>query len=281
MKTNQKDIEKMNDKTFVLTVIIKKEDIQNEYQSAIKSIQANFEAKGFRKGKAPLDVVEQQVSKEHVVEDVASRLISKAYTEKVKELGLKPIIQPQVDLKNPPATFDKDWEIQLTSCELPDIAIDDKFIDEVKKINKEEPKKESKEIKEDKAGTENQKIDAILEVLVKHSKVTLPEILIESDIQHHLSHLVEQAESVGLTVAQYLKSKNQTLENYRESLKEQIQKEWTINLAISKIAETQKIEVSEKEVNDIVAQNPALSSNINFVYYLLSQQKVFDYLRKL
>ncbi len=274
MKTNEKNFQKTADKTFTLHITIKKDDVLREYQEAIKHVQNEFETKGFRKGKVPLDVVEQQINKEHIVEDVASRLISKAYTEEVKANDLKPIIQPIVDFKNPPASFDKDWEIDLTSCELPDLELNEKYVTEIKKINAEKPEKETAE-----AG--NKKIDETIDILVKNSKVKLPDILVNSDIEHHLSHLVEQAEQVGLTVAQYLKSKNQTLEQYKETLKTQIEKEWTINLAISKVAESQKIEVSEKEINEIVGQNPNLSSNLNFVYYLLIQQKVFEYLKKL
>lgn len=274
MKTNEKNFQRTDNKTFILRITIKKEDILKEYQEAIKHVQNEFETKGFRKGKVPLDVVEQQINKEHIVEDVASKLISKSYTEQVKEHDLKPIIQPQVDFKNPPASFDKDWEIELTSCELPVLELSEKYVAEVKKINAEKPEKETVE-------AENKKVDQTIDVLIKNSKVKLPDILVNSDIEHHLSNLIEQAQQVGLTVPQYLKGKNQTLEQYKETLKAQIEKEWTINLAISKVAEAQKIEVTEKEVDEIVKGNPNLSSNLNFVYYLLIQQKVFAYLKKL
>ncbi len=68
--------------------------------------------------------------------------------------------------------------------------------------------------------------------------------------------------------------------NWREH-KKQLIKEWTLNLAISQIAKEQKIEVSEKEVTDISTSNPSLGKNINFIYYLLTQQKVFDFLKKI
>jgi FKBP-type peptidyl-prolyl cis-trans isomerase (trigger factor) len=269
MKTNSKKQSVLTDKTFVIDITVKKEDILKEYKDALISIQKDFETKGFRKGKTPLDVVEQQVSKEKVVEDVASKLISREYSKKVEELKLRPIIQPIVNFKNPPADFDKDWEIELTGCELPELELNEKYLDEIKKINTE------------KFEDENKKIDKLIETLVKYSKVNLPNILVESDIQHHLTHLVDQATQVGLTVDQYLKGKNQDLKTYKESLKSQIEKEWTINLAISKVAQDQKIEVTQKEVEDIVSKNPAMASNINFIYYLLTQQKVFDFLKKI
>ncbi|MDD2483212.1 MAG: hypothetical protein PHE71_02985, partial [Candidatus Shapirobacteria bacterium] len=72
-----------------------------------------------------------------------------------------------------------------------------------------------------------------------------------------------------------------TLEQYKENLKKQLIKEWTLNLSITQIAKEQKIEVTKTEVTDIAKTNPSLGQNVNFIYYLLTQQKVFDFLKKL
>jgi FKBP-type peptidyl-prolyl cis-trans isomerase (trigger factor) len=267
--TPNKSIQKNPDKTFILNLEITKEAIQNEYQNTLKSFQANFETKGFRKGKAPLDVVEGQISKEKLFEEVASHVISHSYSDAIKTNELKPIIQPQIKFQNEHPDFDQDWQIEITGCELPEIELNKTYQEEVKKINT------NKDIKD-----ENQKMDQIVKSLVNNSKLELPQILIDSDLQSHLSDLINQANQAGITVSQYLESQKQTLEGYKESLKKRIIEEWTINLAINKIAKDNKIEVSEDEVKEILAKNPALSKNINMVYYLLTQQKVFDFLKK-
>jgi FKBP-type peptidyl-prolyl cis-trans isomerase (trigger factor) len=92
---------------------------------------------------------------------------------------------------------------------------------------------------------------------------------------------MDQSKQAGTNVNDYLKEKGLTIEQYKENLKKQLTKEWTLNLAITKIATEQKIEVSEKEIATITASNPALSQNMNLVYYLLTQQKVFEFLKKL
>ena len=71
--TPNSSIQKLKDKSFVLNLNIKVADIQKEYQQTLKSIQANFETKGFRKGKAPLSVVESQVSPQKIFEEVPCR----------------------------------------------------------------------------------------------------------------------------------------------------------------------------------------------------------------
>lgn len=270
MKTNSIDLKKQDNKIFTLNLEIKVDDIKKEYQEHLRHFQSHFETKGFRKGKAPLDVVEQNISPEKLFEEVASHLISHAYGEKIKEHGLKPIVQPQIKFTNKDVDFDHDWQVELTSCELPEIKLNDKYLTEIKKINSD------KDLTD-----ENQKIEKIIDALVKNGQVELPDLLIESDTQNQLSQLVDQARQAGITVNDYLKNKGLTLEQYKDNLKKQLTKEWTLNLAISQIAKEQKIEVTEQEVTAITQSNPALGQNMNFVYYLLTQQKVFDFLKKL
>jgi trigger factor len=268
MKPNS-SIQKLKDKTFVLNLEIDQQDIQKEYQETLQSIQKNFETKGFRKGKAPLDVVKDSVSSEKIFEEVASHVISHAYSEAIKTNDLKPIIQPIVKFKGGQPDLDHSWQVEITSCELPEIELSEKYHSEVKKVN------EDKDIKD-----ENQRMDKIIKILIDNAKTTLPDILIDSDLQSHLSGLIDQANQAGITVNQYLESQKQTLESYKENLKKRIIDEWTINLSINKIAKDNKIEVSEDEVKTILTQNPSLSKNINMIYYLLTQQKVFEFLKK-
>lgn len=262
-------IQKLKDKTFILNLKIDLKDIQKEYQSSLQSIQKNFETKGFRKGKAPLSVVIDSTSPEKIFEEVASHLISHVYFEAIKTNNLKPIIQPQVKFKNEHPDLDHSWEIEITGCELPEIELGENYQTEIKKINT------NKDIKD-----ENQRMDQIIKVLINSAKLTLPDILIDSDLQSHLSGLIDQANQAGITVTQYLDSQKLTLENYKENLKKRIIDEWTVNLSINKIAKDNKIEVSEDEVKAVLAKNPSLSKNINMVYYLLTQQKVFEFLKK-
>jgi FKBP-type peptidyl-prolyl cis-trans isomerase (trigger factor) len=268
MKPN-KNLQKLKDKTFTLQLEIKAEDIKKEYQKQLNVVQSNFETKGFRKGKAPLETVKANVSAEKMFEEVASHLISEVYGKAIKENELKPITQPQVKFKNEHPDLEHDWQIEIKSCELPKIELNKKYLEAVKKINTDK-----------KITDENQKMDQIIKSVITDSKLDLPEILIESDLQSHLSGLVNQASQAGITVQQYLESQKQTLDVYKQNLRKKIIQEWTINLAISKIAKDNKIEVSETEIKDLLAKNPALSKNINMVYYLLTQQKVFEFLKK-
>ena len=199
MKTNKKEFEKLANNSFTLRFTVTKEEIKKEYQHALTHAQEHFEAKGFRKGKAPLDVVERNVSQTALLEDAASHILSHAYEAKVKENNLNPIIQPQVKVLNPPVELNKDWDVEITGCELPNFEIDKKCFDEIKKINNK---------KEDTKETEkNDKLDQIINTVIAHSKTDLPPILIDADLDHRLSSLVDQINQAGITVEQFLKNK--------------------------------------------------------------------------
>jgi len=270
MKTNESNLKKQADKTFVLKLTIASKDVKNEYSNQLKSVQANFENKGFRKGKAPLEVVEQSISQEKLFEEVASRLISNAYAEEIKKNDLKPIIQPQVKFLGNPSSFEADWEIEITGCEMPDLKLNDKYKEDIKKANTSNKDKK-----------DEQNIDKLVDVLIKNSQIKLPQILINSDLDNQMHQLAHQAAHENQTAEEYLKSQNKTLKDYQTEIEKQLIKEWTLNLAITKISQDEKIEIDQKEVQQILSSNPAMAENINLLYYILTQQKVFDFLKNL
>jgi len=102
-----------------------------------------------------------------------------------------------------------------------------------------------------------------------------------NDVNRRLSELVDQLQLAKLTLDQYLKNKKTTLVKYREELEKQVKNDWTLNLAINQIAIDQKLKVEEKEIKDIFTKSPELKNDPNLVYYLLTQQKVLDYLQNI
>ena len=256
MKTN-KTLRQLADKTFILNLTIKQEQIQKEYQNILVSIQKNFKTKGFRTGKVPLAIVKQNISDSKIIEDIISRLVPRLYSQKIKKYHLKPIIQPQVKFKNPPITIDKDWQIEITACQLPSLSLKTSYQNQIKKINSSKLKNQDK-------------INKIAEILIKNSQVTIPPVLIQTDLQKQLSSLIDQTRQAGLTVNQYLQSKKITLEQYKQNLAIHIQKQWTLNLAIDKIAQDHKI----KSTNKATPSSP-------HARHIARQQKVMDFLQKL
>lgn len=268
MTKDKSGLQLKTDKSFVFTLLITKDEINQEYHHTLEHVAAEFESKGFRKGKAPLEVVKANVATDKLLSEVFSHLVTHLYQHRVEEHQLHPIIDPKVKIINPPLSLDKDWQVEITGCQLPLLTLSAKYKTETSTINQ-------------KKLDDAKKLDALFDNLLTHSQVELPDILIEADTQKHLADLVEQTQQAGITVTQYLKSKNETLEEYQKKLETKVRNEWTLNLAISQIALDEKITPTEVEVKALVEKNPQLKSNPNLVYYLLTQQKVIDFLKKL
>ncbi|MFA4827126.1 MAG: trigger factor [Candidatus Shapirobacteria bacterium] len=268
MKPKPKIFEKLKDQTFVLNLTIPQNQIQSSYQSVLVSYQSKLKIDGFRSGKIPLDLVKDKVSATTLLEETASKAISQVYSEKIKELDLKPIIQPKIKLKNPPISLDKEWEVEVTGCETPQITLSPNYQEDIKKINLSPDKPETL-------------VPKYYQSFLKHSQVDLPAILIEANLSQEFSRLIDQTTQAGISVDDYFKSKNTTQKAYQDTLTQKIKEDWTINLAISDIAKTQKIEIKSQDVEDVLAKNPGISKNVQLVYYLLEQQKVIDYLKTL
>lgn len=270
MTTNTQPLTKNSDKSFTLALTIKKEDISHAYNHALEHLSQEVEINGFRKGKAPLDMVKQHISEEKLMEETAQVVISQAYQTKIEENQLRPIIQPKIKILNPPVSLDKDWDLEIVSCELPEIKIDDTFRVEITESNT-----KSKDQKKE------ERVNQILEILLKKSQTVLPAILVDSEIEYKLSKLVDQADQAGITIQTFFKNQNTNLEDYKSKLKNQITKEWTLNLAIDHIAKDNHIEVTQEEVADEMKKYPDAKADPGFISFILLQNKTLEYLLNL
>jgi trigger factor len=270
MKTNHQ-LKQLKDKSFTIELTLESADIQKEYQHVLTEVQANFEKKGFRKGSVPLNIITQEVDPKTIIEEVLNHLLPEAYKSIIEEHKLKPVVEPSIKIKSEKLTLENNWELELSASELPEISIDPNAFVEIKTINKESDPKADKKAQ----------IDKIITVILKNTKLDLPEIIVNNDVNRRLSDLVDQLRSANLTVDQYLKNKKTTLVQYRQDLEKQIKNDWSLNLAINQIAIDQKLEVDKKEVEELLAQSPELKNDPNLVYYLLTQQKVINYLQSI
>jgi trigger factor len=268
------DFEVLKDKSFKINLTVPQSDIKAKFDQLIKKFSTEVKVDGFRKGKVPLNVAKDHLSEEKVIEEVFSDLVTALYSKKIDELHLSPIVPPQIVIKNPPLTPDKEWQIEISACNLPEIELDDKLFEQIKKINKAQPEKKDSKI-------ENEQLNQILDTVVKTSKLDLPQILVDHEVEHKMSHLVDQVNQAGLSINQYLKSKNLSLEKFQESLVTEVRQEWVINLAITKIAQEQKLNSTEAEVHELLEKAPHLNDNHNLAHYVITQQKVFEFLKKL
>jgi FKBP-type peptidyl-prolyl cis-trans isomerase (trigger factor) len=273
-------IQKSADGTVELTITVPWTDIQATYQIVVDESVANAEIAGFRKGKAPKAMVEENLDKSKVYEETIKRLVPKAYTEAVTEQKITPIMMPEINLKS--AEEGKDWVLSAKTCERPEVklgdykrAIADLKVSKAPKIivpGKEDTKDEQK----------GPTIDDVLTALMTAVSVSIPAILVEHEVTHQLSELVDQTKKLGLTVEQYLASTNKTAESVKADFTDIATKNLSFEFILEAIADAEKIAVTDEEVDKVFssAKSPEERKNLeNQRYYLTSlirRQKTLD-----
>ncbi|MCO6432210.1 MAG: trigger factor [Deltaproteobacteria bacterium] len=103
-------IENIDEVTRRLKVTIPVDQVTRELDDALKNLQKNVRLKGFRQGKAPLEMV-RQLHGERLRFEVTNKLIDSSLKESLKEHNLDMVGSPEIDL----ASFEPGKEIEYTA----------------------------------------------------------------------------------------------------------------------------------------------------------------------
>ena len=93
-------IERIENNQVVITFTVAKEEVAAAFAKAFKTVGEKVNVPGFRKGKAPRNILEKKVGKGPIVEEAFDLVANKKYGEALKEHSLYPIDNPEVtDMK--------------------------------------------------------------------------------------------------------------------------------------------------------------------------------------
>ena len=215
---------------IVFTVTIPWTEVKEEYQNQLKTLASQTELPGFRKGMAPINLVEEKADKKKLFGQVIEVVLPKAYKKEAETRKLIPFIQPRV--KPIQAQENQDWIFEITVITKP--AVDLADLEEKLKSALAPSKIITPDNKEP---TKDEKMKIAFDTLLDTVKVDLPQILVEEEVNLRLSQLVDQVQSIGMTMDQYLAAKQLTPEKLRESYQKTAKEMLILNLALDKIAE--------------------------------------------
>jgi len=91
-------VEKLEKNIVALEVTVDAEKFVVAVKQAAKVLAKKVNVPGFRKGKAPRQMVELHVGKEALYDEALDHIIGPAYAEAVVESGISPVDRPAVDL---------------------------------------------------------------------------------------------------------------------------------------------------------------------------------------
>lgn len=282
-------LKKLPKSTYEVLVNVTWDQIEKEYQKAFEEVQKETTVEGFRKGKAPKAVAEKHISKEDVYQKMIRAMLPAVYDEILKTEKLVPITSPRIELIK--AKEKEDWEFKITFAEKPAINLGDykKKIAEAKKTSKKEdiwvPGKEPEKKKEEEGKQQN--LNVLLEALLKEAKCEVPDLLIEEELNHRLTALLEDIQKIGLTAEAYLKSKGTNMEELRKKFTKEIEDTYKIEFVLGEIAEQEHITVEPKDLEALFGritderERQSAQANAYFYASILRKQKTLEFLNSL
>lgn len=156
------------------------------------------------------------------------------------------------DYKADLASKDAVFKIKLHGIKVKEVpALDDEFAKDVSEFDtldelKKDIKKQLEKRKNDDA--ENELHNTLLEEVAKGIKAEIPEAMIEKTIDDDVNEYSYRLQSQGLKLETYLKYTGMDMKGFREGFKERAETQVRLNLALEKIIEKEKIEVTEEDI---------------------------------
>ena len=271
-------MQKLDDGTIQLTIPIPWSEVQKTRETVISEAISTAEMPGFRKGKAPREVVEKSLDETRLRDEVLKKLLPQSYITAVQDHKLQPIMNPKISVQK--IEDGKDWEFLAQTVELPEIILG-KYKQEVKKITAKSkiaiPGKEKTEVN----------FDEVMKAVLDSAQLTIPALLIEGEVDRQLSNTLDEIKKLGLSLDQYLSSTGKTAEALREDYRKKAENDIKIEFILQKIAEEEKISVEEKEIEEAVQkakdedERQHLEANKYLLANIIRQQKTLDFLRNL
>lgn len=285
-------------KTFELEFSLPWPEVKKTYDLTLKEIASQTAIKGFRKGKAPINLVEKSADKQKIYEEVIKKLLPKTYDQTVKQHHLEPIMSPKIQLVS--LKEGENWQFKAIACERPEIKLgnyEQLIKGELAKtkiwlpgqrsfsegVTPDKAKKEAgKEVKQ----SYDEKLKIVTQTLLNNIKVEIADILIEDEVNRMLTRFLDQVNSLGMTIEQYLHNKGITNSQLRQQYQKQAEDTLKIEFILEKIIENKKITVSPQEINKMIEVTPdekvrqqlKTPLQMSYLFTILSKRKALDYL---
>lgn len=253
-------------------------DIHDHYLIHLQETAKTTEIKGFRKGKAPIAIIEKTVDKPHMLTHALEHIFPTFYAKELASKKLSPVIEPRVTLLK--TTEGKPWKIKVETVVKPKVKLGNykTYISKAIKTVK-PPKKSKKTTKSLPQATtlKDLQLQATFTALLKNSKVEIAQLLIDEETKSALSRLINQLKPLKLSVDDYIKSikktKAELVEEYEKTANNNLRLEFALDAIILKENPT----VTEKEIEKL---NPK-DNEREYAKYSIKKRKVIDKLLEL
>lgn len=217
-------LSRLDNGTIEITLTVPWDTVRSAYEQAVTQAIAAAEISGFRKGKAPRDLVEPKLDKTKLYSESIQTVLPSVYKDAITSNHLQPLIQPHLSLVK--GEEGQTWEFLATLCEAPVVTLPADYKTELTKLSK-EPK--------------DTKLSRILEYLTSKTPFQVPDPLVEEEANHRLSALIENITQLGLTSEKYLEAKKLTPETLKANLASESRTDLAIEFILNQVRTDEKL----------------------------------------
>lgn len=249
-------LNKLSDSKIELKFEIPVEEFEKFIEKATLDLGKNLEVEGFRKGRAPKEIIENKTGPSKVLQEAAELVIRENYPKAIYQLAeenkIEAISEPEIEIlklaKNNPLEF-KARVFVLPEIELPDYK---KIAAGIKKKEVKVTPEEIEKIKIEKERLEKERLrQEILEKIAQNAKMEIPEILIEKEKNRILENLKRGVLQVlQISFEDYLKKLQKTEKEMLDSFAEEAEKRVKTSLVLREIGKKEDVEVTEEEITE-------------------------------
>ena len=118
-------LETLNPTRVKLTVEVPYEELKPSLDAAYKTIGAQVQVPGFRKGKVPARIIDQRVGRGAVLQEAVNEALPKFYGQAIDDNHVRPLGQPDVDVTEVPAEVGQELKFTVEVDVRPDITLPD------------------------------------------------------------------------------------------------------------------------------------------------------------
>ena len=279
LETPKKELVRHPDGTIELNVTVSPETVKKERAKIEEFFIKNLTVSGFRKGMAPKEIARKNLNEEKVREELLRKVVTDEYKKAIEKHKIQPVITPQIHIE----AFEDGQELKFTAevAEEPKVELGD-----YKKAIKEILSK-SKIVVE--KGKEPQKlsVDDIITAGITKTKISIPNVIIEREVNRLLSQMIDEIRLLGMTLETYLESKKITVEALREEYKNRAERDIKLEFFLRKVADENKITVTAEDITAAIAkiedknQQEEMKKNPYLVASIIRQQKTIDFLTQI
>lgn len=282
-------ITRLEDGTITLHITVPKSEVKKTEDEVIEEFVKNAKIPGFRKGKAPKKIVETNVSKANIREEVLRHLLPKFYIQAVQEHKIRPMMDPRIHVKGD-LKEGEDWEFEASTAEAPEVNLGT-YKEAIKQVTAKSkiivPGKPASPNASQGGEPEQVKFDDIVKVLLDTVTLKIPAPLLDRETDRLLAQSLDEIKKLGLSLDQYLSSTGKTAEGLRLEYQKRAENDLKLELILQKVAESEKITVDDAEISSTIAkaktpeEKKGLEANRYLLASIIRQQKTLDFLKSL